>query len=158
MLAASPKGTVPVLVLPDGRVLEQSWDIVQWALTQDGASDDVQAWWSRAQAPENLDLLCCNDGEFKHHLDRYKYPERFAASEAGDAVDRRADHRDRAARALLEPMEQRLGLAQYLGGEQPCATDFGIFPFARQFAAVDPAWFDSLPLSRVQAWRQPTGR
>lgn len=69
-----------------------------------------------------------------------------------DGVDMRADHRDRAVAALLEPMEQRLSSAPYLGGEQPCATDFGIFPFVRQFAAVDPAWFDSLPLGRVQAW------
>lgn len=152
MLEASPKGTVPVLLLPGGRVLEQSWDIVQWALTQEEASAHAQAWWSRAQTPENLDLLYRNDGDFKHHLDRYKYPERYAAKEVGEAVDVRADHRDQAVMALLEPMEQRLKLAPYLGGEQPCATDFGIFPFVRQFAAIDPAWFDSLPLGTVQAW------
>ena len=64
----------------------------------------------------------------------------------------RSDHRDQAVVALLKPMDQRLGLAPYLGGEQPCATDFGIFPFVRQFAAVDPAWFVSLPLGRGQAW------
>jgi glutathione S-transferase len=152
LLAASPKGTVPVLVLPGGRVLEQSWDIVEWALTQDGASDQVQAWWSRAQTPDNLDLLRCNDGNFKYHLDRYKYPERFAPTEGGGRADTHADHRDRAVAALLQPMEQRLALAPYLGGEQPCASDFGIFPFVRQFAAVDPAWFGSLPLGRVQTW------
>lgn len=152
MLVVSPKGTVPVLVLPGGRVLEQSWDIVQWALTQEEASAHAKAWWSRAQTPENLNLLHRNDGDFKHHLDRYKYPERFVATEGGEAVDVRADHRDQAVVALLELMEQRLKLAPYLGGEQPCATDFGIFPFVRQFAAVEPAWFDSLPLDRVQAW------
>jgi len=52
MVAASPKGTVPVLVLPDGRVLEQSWDIVEWALTQDGLSAETQGWWSDL-APES---------------------------------------------------------------------------------------------------------
>ena len=51
MLAASPKGTVPVLVLPSGQVLEQSWDIVAWALTHESADAEAQAWWSRAQTP-----------------------------------------------------------------------------------------------------------
>ena len=53
---------------------------------------------------------------------------------------------------LLEPLEHRLAEQPFLGGEQPCAADFGIFPLVRQFAAVDPTWFDSLPLSHVQAW------
>lgn len=152
MLVASPKGTVPVLLLPGGRVLEQSWDIVQWALTQEEASAHAQVWWSRAQTPENLDLLHRNDGDFKYHLDQYKYPVRFVAKEDEEAVDVRSDHRDQAVMALLEPMEQRLKWAPYLGGEQPCATDFSIVPFVRQFAAVDTAWFYSLPLGRVQAW------
>lgn len=153
MLAASPKGTVPVLVLPEGRVLEQSWDIVEWALTREGASHEVQNWWSRAQTPENLTLLRCNDGDFKFHLDRYKYPERFAA-EAGPAVaaDRTGVHRDEAVAALLEPLERRLADGGFLGGAQPCAADFGIFPFVRQFAAVDPVWFGTLPLGHVKTW------
>ena len=78
MLTVSPKGTVPVLVLDSGQVLEQSWGIVQWALTQDPNIPDVLGWWIRAQTPDNTALLRCNDGLFKSHLDRYKYPERFA--------------------------------------------------------------------------------
>lgn len=153
MVAASPKGTVPVLVLPDGRVLEQSWDIVEWALTQDGVSAETLGWWSRAQTPENLHLLRCNDGNFKFHLDRYKYPERFTAEHGHDvAADTRAFHRDEAVAALLEPLERRLAGGGFLGGEQPCATDLGIFPFVRQFAAVDPAWFGTLPFGHVKAW------
>lgn len=154
MLAASPKGTVPVLVLPDGQVLEQSWDIVQWALTQSQASAAVQSWWSRAQTPDNLALLHCNDGDFKHHLDRYKYPERFTAQDSANAcpTNRRAGHRDRAVAVLLEHLEQRLAQQPFLGGAQACATDIGIFPFVRQFASVDAAWFAALPLEHVKTW------
>jgi glutaredoxin 2 len=74
MLALSPKGTVPVLVLPDGTVLEQSLDIMRWAFAQGG---DDQQWWARAQSPANLALQQTCDGLFKYHLDRYKYPQRF---------------------------------------------------------------------------------
>ncbi len=153
MLAASPKGTVPVLVLPDGQVLEESWDIVRWALTQGQASAEVQGWWSRAQTSENLDLLRRNDGDFKHHLDRYKYPERFAAADSADAVALwRERHRDQAVTALLERLEHRLEKQAFLGGVQPCATDVSIFPFVRQFAAVDRDWFDTLTFEHVKAW------
>ena len=74
LLAVSPKGTVPVLVLPDGPVLEQSMDIMRWAFAQTG---DINAWWARAQSEVNQTLLSNCDGAFKHHLDRYKYPNFF---------------------------------------------------------------------------------
>jgi len=70
LLALSPKATVSVLQLPDGRVIEESWDIMRWAL----AAPDAQGWWARAQSPANIDLLERNDGDFKHDLDRWKYP------------------------------------------------------------------------------------
>ena len=153
MLAASPKGTVPVLVLPDGRVLEQSWDIVEWALNHEATGTQIQSWWTRAQTPDNQALLRSNDGDFKHHLDRYKYPERFAHETASaEMPDRRAYHREQAVAVLLEQLERCLAGRDFLGGAQPCAADIGIFPFVRQFAAVDPAWFSALPLRRVQAW------
>lgn len=153
MLAASPKGTVPVLVLPDGLVLEQSWDIVQWALTHESAGAEAQGWWSRAQTPENLELLHRNDGDFKHHLDRYKYPERFTQDTTDTATtDRRIFYREQAVAVLLQELERRLAEHDFLGGAQPCAADIGIFPFVRQFAAVDPVWFDALPHGRVQGW------
>lgn len=154
MLAVSPKGTVPVLVLPDRRVLEQSWQIVEWALTHDRANAQAQSWWSRAQSADNLALLHCNDGDFKRHLDRYKYPERFSAEGNTDtaAFDMPIGHRDQAVATLLQPLEQRLTQQPFLGGAQPCATDLGIFPFIRQFAAVNPAWFDNLPFRQVKTW------
>lgn len=141
MLALSPKGTVPVLRLPDGDVLEQSLDIMQWAF----AVRDPEGWWARAQSAANLDLLTVCDGPFKHHLDRYKYPERF------DEPDR-AQPRDAAVELLLKPLDARLQRTPQLGDARPCATDIAIFPFVRQFAAVEPAWFGQLPLPALQAW------
>lgn len=152
MLDKSPKGTVPVLVLPDGRVIEQSWEIVAWALTQPGAPAVAQDWWARAETSGNQELLQRNDGEFKFHLDRYKYPERFSAIGAESAQVERKHHRDRAMEVLLQPLEVRLVKHPFLGGTNPCATDFGIFPFVRQFAAVDPSWFAEQALSKLRAW------
>ena len=143
MLAVSPKGTVPVLVLPDGRVLEQSLDIVRWAFAQ---TDDADGWWARAQTPDNLTLQAACDGSFKHHLDRTKYPERFADAQG------REHHRAQAIAVLLQELDERLQSAPQLGGGAPCATDIGILPFVRQFAAIDPAWWAAQPLPAVQAW------
>ena len=143
MLAVSPKGTVPVLVLANGEVLEQSWVIMRWAFAQTG---DAQGWWARAQTPENQALLALCDGAFKGHLDRYKYPQRF------DGALSAAHHASQAVDVLLEPLEASLKDQPQLGGSTPCAADIGIFPFVRQFAAVQPAGFAALPLPAVKAW------
>ena len=143
LLAISPKATVPVLQLPDGSVIEESWDILRWAL----AVPDVHGWWARAQSPANLDLLLRNDGDFKHHLDRWKYPQRYATESLSPD-----SHRDRALDVLLQPLEARLNSAPYLGGATPCATDLAVMPFVRQFAAVDPVWFARQNLPSVRAW------
>lgn len=145
LLALSPKATVPVLHLPDGRVLEESWDIMRWAL----AEPDVQGCWDRAQSPANLDLLQRNDADFKHHLDRWKYPQRHPDEPLGPEA-----HRDSAVQVLLNPLETRLRDAPFLGGATACATDIALMPFVRQFAAVDPAWFAAQPLPAVRAWLQ----
>ncbi|MGA0018276.1 MAG: glutathione S-transferase [Burkholderiaceae bacterium] len=153
MLSASPKGTVPVLVLPDGRVLEQSCYIVAWAFSHEGADAQAQEAWRQSQTPQNQQLLRINDSQFKHHLDRYKYPERFANQEtANGAHQAQHAHRSQAVQALLEPLDQCLAEREFLGGAQPCATDVGVFPFVRQFAAVDPDWFGTLPLVHVKTW------
>ncbi|MFG6462576.1 glutathione S-transferase [Roseateles sp. DXS20W] len=146
LLALSPKATVPVLQLPDGRVIDESWDIMRWALAAPDA-DDARGWWVRAQSPENLDLVQRNDGDFKHHLDRWKYPQRYA----GDPLTPEA-HRDAAVAVLLQPLEARLQAAPFLGGATPCATDLAVMPFVRQFAAVDPAWFATLAVPSVRSW------
>jgi len=143
MLALSPKGTVPVLLLPTGEVLEQSLDIMRWAFE---STHDVDGWWARAESADNQKLLTLCDDDFKHHLDRYKYPQRYS-----DALGAE-HHASQAVSVLLEPLEVQLKAHPQLGGAKPCAADIGIFPFVRQFAAVDPAWFEALPLPAVKAW------
>ena len=143
LLALSPKGTVPVLQLPDGRVIDESWDIMAWAF----ASGPLQDWWARAQSPENLDLVQRNDNDFKHHLDHWKYPQRYTADAFTPDM-----HRDRAVEVLLRPLEARMHGAPYLGGATPCATDLALMPFVRQFAAVALDWFATLELPSVRAW------
>lgn len=143
MLAVSPKGTVPVLVLQDGRVIEQSLDIMRWAFE----GRDRQGWWSRAQAHSCQTLIALNDGPFKQHLDLYKYPQRGVNGAPHF-------HRDQAVICLLQPLEQRLASEPCLGGDAPCAADLAIFPFIRQFRAVDPVWFDAQALHATQRWLQ----
>ncbi|QDK34794.1 glutathione S-transferase [Sphingomonas sp. IC081] len=135
MLTASPKGTVPVLVLPDGTVAEQSLDIMHLAL----ARRDPEGWLAR----EDAALIAVNDGAFKHDLDRYKYPERHDADPAR--------HRARGLEILGE-LDARLARAPFLGGASRGFTDAAIVPFVRQFAAVDRAWFAGLELAHLRPW------
>ena len=143
MLAASPKGTVPVMVLPSGEVIEESLHIMRWAFEQ----HSERSWWDEAQTPNNLALVALNDGAFKKQLDTYKYPERF---EPGESVRQR----DASMANFFLQLEQRLGAQQYLGGSKACAADLAIFPFVRQFRAVNEKWFDAQALPATQAWLQ----
>ena len=135
LLAASPKGTVPVLVLPNGRVIEESFEIMRWALAQ----HDPEDWLGGCDAP----LIAVNDGPFKHHLDRYKYPERHGS----EPLAHRA-----AGLGFLADLEQRLAAHGNLCRETRSLTDIAIFPFVRQFGAVNRAWFEAQPLPLVRAW------
>jgi len=135
LIAASPKGTVPVLVTPGGKVIDQSLEIMRWALAQ----HDPEGWL----AGDDAALIATNDSPFKHHLDRAKYPTRYEA----DGMDHRA-----AALALLLPLEARLERHAQLCGPRPSLTDIALFPFIRQFAHSDPAWFAAQPLPRLAAW------
>lgn len=161
LLALSPKGTVPVLVLPPSangqpsRVIDESWDVMRWAWTGEGeggshGGTDPDGWWARAQTPENLALVQRNDGAFKRLLDRHKYPERFTAE--GTPATVRATACAEALHTHLLPLDARLQAQPQLGGATPCATDLALFPFVRQFAAVDAAWFAVQPLPALQAW------
>jgi glutathione S-transferase len=143
LLRLSPKGTVPVLRLPDGGVLEESLDIMRWALQ----TRDQDGCWHRSQSARNLGLLHTNDGDFKRLLDRYKYPDRHP-----DASSAPRDARCQALEILLVPLERRLQGQPHLGGDAACATDMAIFPFVRQFAAVEPGWFAQQQLPALQAW------
>lgn len=133
--AASPKATVPVLVLSDETVIDESLAIMRWALAQ----HDPEGWL----AGDDAALIAVNDGAFKHHLDRAKYPGRYGADEV--------DHRGEGL-ALLRPLEARLAEAPYLCGPTRSLTDIALFPFIRQFAAIDPAWFASQPLPHLHHW------
>jgi glutathione S-transferase len=135
MIAASPKATVPVLVLPSGDVIDESIDIMRWALVQ----YDPEDWL----AGDDAALIAAMDGAFKLHLDRYKYPDRYGV----DPVE----HRD-AGLATLTELEARLASRANLCDEARTLTDIAIMPFVRQFAAVDAAWFATQPVPHLQAW------
>lgn len=139
MLALSPKGTVPVLVLPDGRVIDESLDIMIWALRQrdplgvlEGFSDDAKV------------LIQRNDGEFKSALDRYKYPERYPEF---PKLEYRAK-----GEIVLKDLNARLDQSQQLCGDKAGIVDMALMPFIRQFAQVDRVWFDAIPYVQLQKW------
>lgn len=135
MLAASPKGTVPVLVLPDGEVIDESLSIMRLAL----AKSDPEGWMGR----DDAELIAANDGPFKHALDRYKYPERHASDPLV--------HRDIGLNFLAK-IDALIAVGERIGGDARGLADAAIFPFVRQFAAVDRAWFDSQPLPYLRPW------
>jgi glutathione S-transferase len=148
MLAASPKGTVPVLVLPGGEVIEESLDIMRWALSR----NDPAQWLSppAGSLDDMLALIAGNDGAFKRHLDRYKYPNRYPQESEGDAASFALKHRSDAAHWLAQ-LDDRLA-AGWLMGDQASLADMAILPFVRQFAHTDADWFAAQPWPRLQAW------
>ena len=142
MLEISPKGTVPVLQLPDGAVIEESIDIMRWAL----ADHDPQGWLrpDRGTTAEADALIETNDEDFKHHLDRYKYANRY---EGADPTIHRAE-----AERFLRVLDDRLTDAPALFGGHWTLADVAIGPFIRQFANADRDWFDTAPYPHLQRW------
>lgn len=130
MLEISPKGTVPVLQLKEDVILEESLDIMNWALETPSLS------------LENRQLIIENDTVFKHALDRYKYPGRYH-----EDVD--CDYRH-TCEQFLKKIEAQL--APFLAGNTVTFIDMAIFPFMRQFSMVDPNWFDEQPYPRLKTW------
>ncbi|GAV21154.1 glutathionine S-transferase [Mariprofundus micogutta] len=142
MLNISPKGTVPVLLLPDGRVIDESLNVMLWALNE---SDPLQ-WLKPADSSveEMLELIEMNDGQFKFHLDRYKYPDRYGLRNS-------IDHFKQAS-SFLSALERSLENNIFLFGSAPSLADVALFPFVRQFAAVDRQAFESLALHGLNRW------
>lgn len=144
MLAISPKGTVPVLELveTDGssrRVIEESRDILQWALEQHDPQAVLDVEPASAQA-----LIEQNDNEFKHWLDRYKYSDRYPELS-------QLEYRERG-EVFLQVLETLLAKHRYLLGDTISSADIGIMPFVRQFAHVDQEVFYQLPYPHLQQW------
>lgn len=141
LLAISPKGTVPVLQLVDGTVIEQSLDIMQWALAQSDRSD----WHPTELANQLNDLIARHDIEFKPLLDAYKYPERHLELSP-------VAHQAKAMYWLEANINIRLEQYTHLIDNKMRLADAAIAPFIRQFAAVDHAWFKCNAPQGLQVW------
>jgi glutathione S-transferase len=139
MLDASPKGTVPVLLI-DHLVLDQSLDIMRWAIEQ----SDPNAWANEDQEIAQA-WIEKNDGRFKVLLDQYKYPNRYPELDPNIVFDE-------AVQLMLLPMEKALQHSLYLFGNKMTLTDVAIFPFIRQFSMVNQSKFDQLPIPATKKW------
>lgn len=145
MLQLSPKATVPVLVLPDGKVIDESIAIMQWALEQAAFKREGKCDAMQANIHEDCSaLILMNDTEFKKNLDGYKYPERYPTQ---SQLEYRAQ-----GEVFLQQLEILLQQNTYLFGSMPSFADYAIFPFVRQFAAVDSAWFETAPYPKLRTW------
>jgi len=152
LLAASPKGTVPVLVLPGGEVIAESLEVMLWALRQ----HDPQGWLEPdgASLADMLALIAECDGAFKQQLDRYKYPNRFAAEADAAGLDRTGfAHAQRTeAGHWLAALETRLATKGALFGDRASLADQAVLPLVRQFAHTDDVWFAAQPWPQLQHW------
>ena len=144
MLALSGKGTVPVLSA-DGRVIDESLDIMRWALAQ----NDPQDWLLKDDpdaAAQIAPLIEQNDQVFKVHLNRYKYAERYP-EQPKEAYRAEGE-------VFLQRLEALLEGRDYLLADHPSLADVALMPFVRQFAHVDREWFAQAPYRRLQDWLQ----
>jgi len=138
----SAKATVPILVLADGTFIDESWDILKWALSQNDPDN-----WLGKNAEFLLDaemLVETNDFSFKEDLDHYKYADRYP--------EKSAQYYRAACEEFIEELEEELTDSQYLLDHDMTLADIGVFPFVRQFSLVDKEWFDQSPYPNVQRW------
>lgn len=142
MLACSPKATVPVLVLPDGQVIDESRDIMHWALS----IHDPDHWllFDHDRQQQAHELMDINDGIFKQHLDHYKYADRFP--------EHPTEYYRQQAEVFLQQLDRWLVQSRYLLGDKLSMVDVAIFPFIRQFASVDRCWFDGSVYQHLRHW------
>ena len=138
LLAISPKGTVPVLQLSNGRVIEESLDIMHWALAQ----NDPEHWLHVSVEADRL--IKWNDGDFKYYLDRYKYADRYP--------DFPQKHYREQAEFFLTELEARLRNSRYLCCNDFSIADAAIFPFIRQLGGVDSDWFRASVYLALKKW------
>lgn len=146
MLQVSPKATVPVLILADGKVIDESLEIMLFAFNSAREKNDaLKSLCSKAfGAPLMSALIFENDTAFKKHLDCYKYPER-------NPEKSQLEHRA-GGEVFLQKLENLLQQNRYLCGQDFGLDDIAIFPFVRQFAAVDAVWWESADYPKLYAW------
>ncbi|USG61821.1 glutathione S-transferase [Sneathiella marina] len=142
MIAASPKATVPVLKVSDGTVLDESFDIMLWALDQ----NDPDCWLPNEEKQRQaiFDLVTENDGPFKDNLDRYKY---FVRHPDNPRETYRSQGEE-----FLRKLEDLLSRHRFLTSDKMTFADTAIFPFIRQFANSDKDWFDQSPYPKLKKW------
>ena len=155
LLAASPKGTVPVLILASGEVIDESLNIMLWALNRHDPEQWLGNGADRHELRDMQKLIAQCDGPFKQHLDAYKYPHRqigetgplssFVVAELQNSARLQAS-------VFLDTLNQRLAHSDYLWGAQRSLADIAIVPFVRQFAGVQPAWFAQVPWPALHGW------
>jgi len=136
LLDISLKATVPVLLTAEKRVIDESLDIMLWALQQ----SDPNAWLKNI----NYALIENNDGPFKLWLDRYKYADRYPEQS-------QQFYRQQGEQTLLM-LEQTLIDSAFLSGNSVTLTDIAIFPFIRQFVSVEQSWFEQAPYTKTRQW------
>ena len=141
-LLKSAKATVPILVLADGSIIDESWDIMKWALAQ----NDPDNWLDEA----NDNLLAAeiltetNDFSFKADLDHYKYANRYP--------EHTEEYYRVACEEFIEELEDMLTENKFLLTNKLTLADISVFPFVRQFSLVNKAWFNQRPYPKVQRW------
>ena len=140
MLEYSSKGTVPVLVLQSGEVIDESLDVIDWALNL----NDPDNWQRSKNNEKTKELIKINDGEFKYHLDRYKYSKRY------DNEDPEF-HRKKCL-SFIEKVNSELQNSKYIFDDEISYIDISLLPFIRQFRIADNEWFDELPYENVKSW------
>jgi glutathione S-transferase len=144
MLAVSQKGTVPVLIADNDQIIDESIDVMLWALDQSDPEN-----WLQPGLNTMRPLIDIITGDFKHHLDRYKYASRYESDAGRFSVN--LEHRDQAV-AILGNFEQILTDTPYLMGDKPSLADFATFPFVRQFANVEREWWNTPVFPKLHAW------
>ena len=140
MLEYSAKGTVPVLVLQSGKVIDESLDVIDWALNL----NDPYNWKRSKDSGKTKELIKINDGDFKFHLDRYKYSKRYENEDP-------KFHREKCL-TFIKMINEELKDSKYIYDNEISYIDISLLPFIRQFRIADNDWFDELPYENVKSW------
>jgi len=145
-IAASPKATVPTLVLPNNKVIDESIDVMLWALHN---SDPKQLLRNTNEAENKtqadmLALIKVFDTEFKPSLEAYKCAKRYHEA---NLVECR-----QACEVYIQRLEDALIAHKFVFDNQESMADIAIMPFIRQFAKVERKWYLQSPYPKLKSW------